>query len=84
MWSYRQVLWDFRRLITDAPVHLFDIIAKKNAPIRLSPYLSPCARHLHIIANGNVNGIDLGYFDRTPEVMEKACSYKKEGTFTCN
>ena len=29
-----------------------------------------------------MNGIDLGYFDRTPEVMEKACSYKKEGTFT--
>lgn len=40
------------------------------------------SKPLHIIANGNVNGIDLGYFDRTPEVMEKACSYKKEGTFT--
>lgn len=39
-------------------------------------------RPLHIIANGNVNGIDLEYFDKTPEVVEKACSYKKEGTFT--
>lgn len=40
------------------------------------------SKPLHVIANGNVNGIDLEYFDRTPEVMEKARSYKKEGTFT--
>ncbi|WP_301029895.1 glycosyltransferase, partial [Parabacteroides goldsteinii] len=40
------------------------------------------SKPLHVIANGNVNGIDLEYFDRTPEVMEKAYSYKKEGTFT--
>lgn len=40
------------------------------------------SRPLHIIANGNVNGIDLEYFDKTPEVVEKACSYKREGTFT--
>lgn len=40
------------------------------------------SKNLHIIANGNVNGIDLEYFDRTPEVMESACSYKKEGVFT--
>lgn len=40
------------------------------------------SKPLHVIANGNVNGIDLEYFDRTPEVMEKAHSYKKEGTFT--
>ena len=40
------------------------------------------SKPLHIIANGNVNGIDLEYFDKTPEVVEKACSYKKEGTFT--
>lgn len=40
------------------------------------------SRPLHIIANGNVNGIDLEYFDKTPEVVEKAYSYKKEGTFT--
>ena len=40
------------------------------------------SKPLHIIANGNVNGIDLEYFDKTPEVVEKACSYQKEGTFT--
>lgn len=40
------------------------------------------SKPLHIIANGNVNGIDLEYFDKTPEVVEKACSYKKEETFT--
>lgn len=40
------------------------------------------SKPLHIIANGNVNGIDLEYFDKTPEVVEKACSYKKKGTFT--
>ena len=40
------------------------------------------SKPLHIIANGNVNGIDIEYFDKTPEVVEKACSYKKEGTFT--
>lgn len=40
------------------------------------------SKPLHIIANGNMNGIDLEYFDKTPEVVEKACSYKKEGTFT--
>ena len=40
------------------------------------------SKPLHVIANGNVNGIDLEYFDRTPEVMEKAYSYKNEGTFT--
>lgn len=40
------------------------------------------SKPLHVIANGNVNGIDLEYFDRIPEVMEKAWLYKKEGTFT--
>lgn len=40
------------------------------------------SKPLHIIANGNVNGIDLEYFDRTPEVMEKARSYREEGSFT--
>lgn len=40
------------------------------------------SKPLHIIANGNVNGIDLEYFDRTHEVIERACSYKKEGVFT--
>lgn len=40
------------------------------------------SKSLHIIANGNVNGIDLKYFDKTPEIMEKAHFHKKEGTFT--
>lgn len=40
------------------------------------------SKPLHIIANGNVNGIDLEYFDRTPEVMEKARPYREEGIFT--
>lgn len=40
------------------------------------------SKPLHVIANGNVNGIDLEYFDRIPEVMEKAWLYKKEGIFT--
>lgn len=37
---------------------------------------------LHIIANGNVNGIDISYFDRTPEVEEMAKKYREEGCFT--
>lgn len=37
---------------------------------------------LKIIANGNVNGIDLEYFQRTPEVMQAAEAYRKEGVFT--
>lgn len=37
---------------------------------------------LKIIANGNVNGIDLEYFQRTPEVMQTAEAYRKEGVFT--
>lgn len=37
---------------------------------------------LKIIANGNVNGIDLEYFQRTPEVMRAAEAYRKEGVFT--
>lgn len=37
---------------------------------------------LKIIANGNVNGIDLEYFQRTPEVMQTAENYKKERDFT--
>lgn len=37
---------------------------------------------LKIIANGNVNGIDLEYFQRTPEVEQAAQAYKKEGIFT--
>lgn len=37
---------------------------------------------LKIIANGNVNGIDLEYFQRTGEVEKTAQTYKKEGIFT--
>lgn len=37
---------------------------------------------LKIIANGNVNGIDLEYFQRIPEVMQAAEAYRKEGVFT--
>ena len=29
------------------------------------------SRALHLIGNGNINGIDLAYFDRTPEVMRQ-------------
>lgn len=37
---------------------------------------------LHIIANGNVNGIDLEHFDRVQEVMQIAETYRKAGVFT--
>lgn len=37
---------------------------------------------LKIIANGNVNGIDLEYFQRTPEVMQATEAYRKKGVFT--
>lgn len=37
---------------------------------------------MRIIANGNVNGIDLAHYDRTPEVMEAARKYREEGCFT--
>ena len=37
---------------------------------------------LKIIANGNVNGIDLDYFQRTPEVIQAAEAFRKEDAFT--
>lgn len=37
---------------------------------------------LKILANGSVKGIDLDYFQRTPEVMQVAEAYKKEDCFT--
>ncbi|MGL5937586.1 MAG: glycosyltransferase family 4 protein [Phocaeicola sp.] len=40
------------------------------------------SKPLHIIANGNVNGIDLTHYAATPEVVEKAQAYKKEDLFT--
>lgn len=38
-------------------------------------------QQLHLIGNGNINGIDLSYFDRTPAVMAKAESYRKPTDF---
>lgn len=35
------------------------------------------SRALHLIGNGNINGIDLAYFDRTPEVMRQAEIYRR-------
>lgn len=37
---------------------------------------------LHVIANGNVNGIDLVHYNRTPEVMALAQSYISTNVFT--
>lgn len=37
---------------------------------------------LRVIANGNVNGVDLTYFDRTDEVMKQAATYRLEECFT--
>lgn len=37
---------------------------------------------LHIIGNGNINGVDLSYYDRTPEVMTAALPYRGENRFT--
>lgn len=37
---------------------------------------------LHIIANGNVNGIDLVHYDRTPKVMAVAQNYISTDVFT--
>ena len=40
------------------------------------------SKPLQIIGNGNINGIDLEFFDRTPEVMEQAEKYRKEEVVT--
>lgn len=37
---------------------------------------------LKIIANGNINGINLDYFQKSPEIMQVAEAYRKEGVFT--
>ena len=37
---------------------------------------------LKVLANGNINGIDLDYFQRTQEVMRAAETYKKNDIFT--
>ena len=40
------------------------------------------SKPLRIIGNGNVNGIDLTYYDRTEEVLKIAQQYREEGCFT--
>lgn len=40
------------------------------------------SKPLTIIGNGNINGLDMDFYDRTPEVLEKAQAYQKEGTTT--
>ena len=40
------------------------------------------SKPLQIIGNGNINGIDLEFFDRTPEVLELAEKYRKEEVVT--
>lgn len=40
------------------------------------------SKPLTIIGNGNINGLDMDFYDRTPEVLEKAKTYQKEGTTT--
>ena len=40
------------------------------------------SKPLQIIGNGNINGIDLEYFDRTPEVLKQAEKYRKEEVVT--
>lgn len=39
-------------------------------------------KELHIVGNGNINGIDMTYFDRTEEVMKKAESIRKKDCIT--
>lgn len=40
------------------------------------------SKPLHIIANGNVRGIDVCYYDRSSEVMKEASNIKTKGVFT--
>ena len=40
------------------------------------------SKPLQIIGNGNINGIDLEFFDRKPEVLELAEKYRKEEMVT--
>lgn len=39
-------------------------------------------RDMKVLGNGNINGIDLDFFSRTPEVMAEATKWKKESCFT--
>lgn len=40
------------------------------------------SKPLHIIANGNINGIDLTHYQRTAEVLSQARQYREEHAFT--
>lgn len=37
---------------------------------------------MRVLANGNVRGIDLEYYDRTPQVMDEARKIRKEGVMS--
>lgn len=39
-------------------------------------------KKLHVIGNGNVNGVNVDFFDRTDEVLLRAQAIRKEGSFT--
>lgn len=39
-------------------------------------------KKLHVIGNGNVNGVNVDFFDRTDEVLLRAQAIRKEGGFT--
>lgn len=45
-------------------------------------HFSITRKPLHIVANGNVRGIDLQYYDRTPKVMVAADNFKRTNCFT--
>ena len=40
------------------------------------------SKPLQIIGNGNINGIDLEFFDQTPAILEQAEKYRKEEVVT--
>lgn len=39
-------------------------------------------KHLRVLGHGNVRGIDLAHYDRTPDVEARAAGIRKEGVFT--
>lgn len=39
-------------------------------------------KKLHVIGNGNVNGVNVDFFDRTDDVVLRAQAIRKEGSFT--
>lgn len=40
------------------------------------------AKEMHVLGHGNVRGIDLGHYDRTPEVMARARQLRDDSTLT--